>query len=163
MLPWTLHVFAEKMEVLQRRRAQDWSRQMDSLTSERRRLAALLSDALQRLETITGVFLIKPVISYPGNRHLRKYGEIYDLNNLTRKILEGHKFDKKTVKNFRKNVWKLWGWSSFAPPLSQTRVTQCLGRSLWLKHRSVERLRMRRRTLLFLSDILRCCVNADEI
>jgi len=92
------------MEVLQRRRAQDWSRQMDSLTSERRRLAALLSDALQRLETITGVFLIKPVISYPGNRHLRKYGEIYDLNNLTRKILEGHKFDKKTVKNFRKNV-----------------------------------------------------------
>ncbi|XP_078483858.1 uncharacterized protein LOC101242598 isoform X1 [Ciona intestinalis] len=71
----TSEVFSilEQMEVVQRRRAQTWGRQMDEMTSERRRLAAVLSDALQRLEYITGVFLIKPVVSYKGKGPSRKY------------------------------------------------------------------------------------------
>ncbi|CAK8677887.1 unnamed protein product [Clavelina lepadiformis] len=71
----TSEVFSilEKMETLQHRRAQEWGRQMDEMTSERRRLGALLTNAFQRLESITGVFLIKPIISYRGKGFPRKY------------------------------------------------------------------------------------------
>lgn len=63
----------EKMEDLQRRRAQHWSRQMDELSTKRRKLGLLLQDAMQRLEKITGVFLIKPILSYDGKSKSRKY------------------------------------------------------------------------------------------
>ena len=62
----------EKMEALQQCRAQLWARGMDDLTSERKRLAILLHSAFQHLEKATGVFLIKPLVSFPGNGPLNK-------------------------------------------------------------------------------------------
>lgn len=46
---------------------------MDELTAERRKLAVLLSDALHKLECITGVFLIKPVVTYKGKNRPKRY------------------------------------------------------------------------------------------
>lgn len=66
------------MESLQRQRAQNWGRRMDDMSLKRQRLGLLLQDALFRLEKITGVFLIKPFISYQGKTRLRKY-ELYVL------------------------------------------------------------------------------------
>ncbi|XP_039268213.2 uncharacterized protein LOC120343157 [Styela clava] len=63
----------DKMEDLQRLRAQHWSRTMDDLSMRRKRLGMLLQDAMHRLEKITGVFLIKPLISYKGKTRMRKY------------------------------------------------------------------------------------------
>ena len=55
-----------KMEELQQRRAEEWAHDMDKMTAERKRLAFFLTEALQRLENISGVFLIKPVVSFKG-------------------------------------------------------------------------------------------------
>lgn len=56
----------DRMEELQNQRARRWGDKMDDLASERERLAYLLTDTFDMLEQDTGIFLIKPVLSYKG-------------------------------------------------------------------------------------------------
>ena len=54
------------MEDLQNQRAMRWGDRMDELTAEREKLAHLLTDKFDMLEQDTGIFLIKPILSYKG-------------------------------------------------------------------------------------------------
>ncbi|XP_032227356.2 uncharacterized protein LOC5503188 isoform X2 [Nematostella vectensis] len=56
----------ERMEVLQNDRARRWGDKMDEMADTRERLAQLMMETFQRLESDTGIFLIKPVLSYQG-------------------------------------------------------------------------------------------------
>ena len=47
-------------------RAQRWGDQMDNLASERLRLAQMLMEALQKGEEESGIFMIKPILSWRG-------------------------------------------------------------------------------------------------
>lgn len=52
------------MEHLQNERAKRWGDTMDDLADTRQRLAQLMTETFERLENDTGIFLIKPVLSY---------------------------------------------------------------------------------------------------
>ncbi|KAK3732288.1 hypothetical protein QZH41_014424 [Actinostola sp. cb2023] len=54
----------EKMERLQNDRAKRWCCKMDDLAETRGRLAQLMMETFEKLENDTGIFLIKPVLSY---------------------------------------------------------------------------------------------------
>lgn len=56
----------EKMEALQSKRAQRWGEEMDTLTAERNRLAHLLMETLSHIEQESGIFMIKPILSWKG-------------------------------------------------------------------------------------------------
>lgn len=54
----------EIMERLQNDRAKRWGCKMDDLADTRERLAQLMMETFEKLENDTGIFLIKPVLSY---------------------------------------------------------------------------------------------------
>ncbi|KAJ8036572.1 hypothetical protein HOLleu_20588 [Holothuria leucospilota] len=60
----------EKMEALQNMRAERWGEQMDMLAEERMRLAHLLMESLTKIEEESGIFLIKPILSWKGRGYL---------------------------------------------------------------------------------------------
>ena len=47
-------------------RAQRWGEEMDEMAMERMRLSHLLLEALCRIEQESGIFMIKPILSYQG-------------------------------------------------------------------------------------------------
>ncbi|XP_041459110.1 interaptin-like isoform X8 [Lytechinus variegatus] len=61
-----VYTLLERMETLQSKRAQRWGEEMDNLTAERNRLAHLLMDTLTHLEQESGIFMIKPILSWKG-------------------------------------------------------------------------------------------------
>ncbi|XP_071501836.1 uncharacterized protein [Diadema antillarum] len=61
-----VYTLLEKMEKLQSKRAQRWGEEMDSLTAERNRLAHLLMETLTHIEQESGIFMIKPILSWKG-------------------------------------------------------------------------------------------------
>lgn len=54
----------EKMELLQRSRALNWSDRMAELGKERSELGDKITSSLKEIEERSGIFLIKPVYSY---------------------------------------------------------------------------------------------------
>ncbi|XP_071825504.1 uncharacterized protein [Apostichopus japonicus] len=60
----------EKMEALQNIRAERWGEQMDLLAEERMKLAHLLMESLTKIEEESGIFLIKPILSWKGRGYL---------------------------------------------------------------------------------------------
>ncbi|XP_071510595.1 uncharacterized protein [Diadema antillarum] len=68
-----VYTLLEKMEKLQSKRAQRWGEEMDSLTAERNRLAHLLMETLTHIEQESGIFMIKPILSWKGRGFLPHY------------------------------------------------------------------------------------------
>ncbi|ESO89706.1 hypothetical protein LOTGIDRAFT_234110 [Lottia gigantea] len=63
----------DKMEGLQNERAKRWAEKMDSMGSERLRMANLLMETLDSIENESGIFLIKPMYSYRSRDLQQKY------------------------------------------------------------------------------------------
>ncbi|XP_033624400.1 golgin subfamily B member 1-like isoform X6 [Asterias rubens] len=68
-----VYTLLERMEALQSLRAQRWGEQMDALSSERLHLAHMLMEALQRVEEESGIFMIKPILSWRGRNQIPLY------------------------------------------------------------------------------------------
>ncbi|XP_038058025.1 CAP-Gly domain-containing linker protein 1-like isoform X11 [Patiria miniata] len=68
-----VYALLERMEALQSLRAQRWGEQMDNLSSERLHLAHMLMEALQRVEEESGIFMIKPILSWKGRNQIPHY------------------------------------------------------------------------------------------
>eukprot|EP00057_Strongylocentrotus_purpuratus_P008161 XP_011662635.1 PREDICTED: interaptin [Strongylocentrotus purpuratus] len=68
-----VYTLLERMETLQSKRAHRWGEEMDNLTAERNRLAHLLMDTLTHLEQESGIFMIKPILSWKGRGFQPQY------------------------------------------------------------------------------------------
>ncbi|XP_071942657.1 uncharacterized protein [Antedon mediterranea] len=63
----------ERMEALQSKRAQRWGDDMDKLAEERQMLANLLMETLSMIEEESGIFMIKPILSWKGRGWIPSY------------------------------------------------------------------------------------------
>ncbi|XP_022081788.1 myosin heavy chain, muscle-like isoform X12 [Acanthaster planci] len=68
-----VYALLERMEALQSLRAQRWGDQMDNLASERLHLAQMLMEALRKVEEESGIFMIKPILSWKGRNQIPHY------------------------------------------------------------------------------------------
>lgn len=67
----------EKMELLQRSRALNWSDRMAELGKERSELGDKITSSLKEIEERSGIFLIKPVYSYVSRYIYRSSARFY--------------------------------------------------------------------------------------
>lgn len=54
-------------------RAERWGEQMDHLAEERMKLAHLLMESLTKIEEESGIFLIKPILSWKGRYRVKPF------------------------------------------------------------------------------------------
>ncbi|XP_033100900.1 golgin subfamily A member 4-like isoform X2 [Anneissia japonica] len=63
----------ERMEALQSKRAQRWGEDMDKMAEQRLMLANLLMETLSLIEEESGIFMIKPILSWKGRGWVPSY------------------------------------------------------------------------------------------